>query len=117
MTIRNPEYPEIFQYNDIDLPEEGAHKISPSQIDTFFSYPKLYYQENIEKKEPEFQGNTNTVLGTIVHWICEQVALDNKIDRDFINQQLIKYSAMFSSAFPLSLELFEFKFNDCFFHK
>jgi len=59
----------MFTYNDIEIPKEYMG-ISPSGINKFFKYPKLWYLEAF-KGEKDFIGNTATVLGTIVHQTIE----------------------------------------------
>lgn len=80
--------PEMFKYTSPIVPNDCYHKIGPSQIDKFFSAPKLYYQENIAGKDRQFQGNTATVLGTICHYIYNAVTIGKKVDRESINEQL-----------------------------
>ena len=88
------EIPEMFQYVDVPTPEDCIHKISPSQISKFFEYPRLYYEERIQGKESDFQGNTSSVLGTINHHIFKCVALGKEVKREDINEQLKKYSEL-----------------------
>lgn len=85
------EIPELFQYERPVLPDDCIHAISPSQIDKFFSYPRVWYEECYLRNKPKFQGNTSTVTGTICHYIYEQSTLGNKVTREDINEQLDKY--------------------------
>lgn len=58
------EYKDLFSYNDIKI--EDKIKFSPSMFGTFYENPKSWYKKNI-LKEDSFTGNTNTVIGTILH--------------------------------------------------
>ena len=84
--------PEMFQYTEPVLPDDCIHRISPSQIDKFFSYPKLYYEENIQGNKAEFQGNTATTLGSVCHYVYECVTKDKPLDRETVNKQIIEFS-------------------------
>lgn len=77
----------IFQYTQVKLPDNCKFKISPSSIGKFFDYPSVWYREQV-LGEDGFQGNTASVLGTCVHYIAEQYALDNPISRETINGEL-----------------------------
>ena len=59
-----------FEYNEIELPEGGKFKISPSGIEKFFSMPAVWYEEHI-LKEKGFKGSSATVLGTVIHALAE----------------------------------------------
>lgn len=63
-----------FEYVDggAILPE-GAIRISPSQFEKFFSKPHEWYRNQL-LGESDFDGNTNTELGTIVHACAEAYA-------------------------------------------
>lgn len=82
----------IFEYTNPTVPEDCKFIISPSQIYKFFECPKVWYLENIKKEPSEFKGNTSTVMGTICHYIYEQIAKGNmNINREEINAQLEDY--------------------------
>lgn len=53
-----------FDYNDIKI--EGKKRLSPSGISKLFDNPAKWYDETI-KGNKSFFGNTNTVIGTIIH--------------------------------------------------
>ena len=94
--VTNPEDPEIFQYCKPIFPEDCYHNISPSSIEKFFTYPILYYKENIMDGESKFQGSTATVLGSILHKIYECVTKygnewEKYINRDIIQEQLMQF--------------------------
>ena len=73
----------IFDYVNIDT--GGRFKISPSQISKFFDYPTIWYKEQI-LGESEFNGNTATTLGTIIHAFAESFANGNPISRDDVEE-------------------------------
>ena len=54
----------MIAYNDKKI--EGKTKLSPSLFATFYSNPEAWYKKAI-LKEGNFKGNTNTVVGTIIH--------------------------------------------------
>jgi hypothetical protein len=78
----------IFDYTEVEMPSDCLFKISPSQIDKFFSYPSVWYKEQILKEPSNFKGNTATTLGTVCHYIYEKVARNEDINRDIVNQAL-----------------------------
>lgn len=83
--------PELFQYERPVLPDDCIHAISPSQIDKFFSYPRVWYEECYLGNKQKFQGNTSTVTGTICHYIYEQTTLGKSVTREDLNNQLDTY--------------------------
>ncbi len=88
--------PEIFQYERPEVPADCIHAISPSQIEKFFTYPKVWYEEMILGKEKSFIGSTASVTGTICHYIYEQITKGNQanLTREYINAQLDEYCAI-----------------------
>ena len=92
--MENKEIPEIFKYTKPAFPEDCIFNISPSQIDTFFSCPKIWCEENLLGKEKSFQGSTSSVMGTICHHIYKSVTLQEPITREKINLQLDKYNKL-----------------------
>ena len=83
--------PEMFQYERPELPEDCIHAISPSQIDKFFSLPKIWYNDCYLGNAPEFKGSTATVTGTICHYIYEMVTKKKEVTREQINRDLNEY--------------------------
>lgn len=94
MTNDMEKLPEIFRYIRPEVPEDCIHSISPSQINNFFAYPKVWYEDNMLDGEKAFQGNTATVTGTIAHHIYKSVTLGEPVTREEINEQLIEYAAL-----------------------
>ena len=83
--------PELFKYEKPNVPDNCKFTISPSQIEKFFTLPKIWYNENYLGNESEFKGNTSSVLGTICHYIYKCVTNNINITREDINNQLIEY--------------------------
>lgn len=83
--------PEIFQYTKPIVPEDCICTISPSQIEKFFTLPKIWYNENYLGNEPEFKGNTSSIVGTIAHYIYKCVTENISVTREDINKQLLEY--------------------------
>ena len=67
------------EYNNIDVGDRI--KISPSGFSNFAGNPRLWYENNI-LKTGTFRGNTNTVVGTIIHNRIEQWFNNEPIDED-----------------------------------
>lgn len=53
------------KYNDIKV-SDGRFKLSPSAFSMFGGNPSKWYKEQV-LKQGDFRGNTNTVVGTIIH--------------------------------------------------
>jgi len=86
-----------FDYNDIQI-EGCGFRISPSQIDKFFSYPSVWYRENF-LGEKNFIGSTSTVLGTIVHKVAELFALNESITKDEIDRYIDEQAEIIGEDF------------------
>lgn len=69
---------------------DGAFGISPSQLATFFSSPTQWYNEQVKGNKAEFQGNTSSYLGTIVHFIAESYTKTGTYSESEIYKYLIK---------------------------
>ena len=82
----------IFDYEKPVFPDDCIFNISPSQIDKFFSYPSVWYRENLLGQEQSFQGNTASVTGTIAHYIYKCVTQKIPVTREDINAQLMRYA-------------------------
>lgn len=87
---KESQIPEIFRYNNPEVPEDCTFIISPSQIGTFFSCPKVWYYENM-LKEKKNVPNSSMILGTICHYIYDSVAKGKAVNKDLINEQLDEY--------------------------
>ena len=79
----------MFEYNELEMPKDCIFKISPSQIDKFFKYPSVWYKEEVLKEKEDFK-NTAMSLGTVCHYIYEQVGLglSDSIDTEYIENQI-----------------------------
>lgn len=89
--MENKDIPEIFRYTRPEVPEDCICTISPSQIEKFFNFPKIWYNECYLGNEPEFKGNTSSTIGTIAHYVYKCVTENIPITKEIINEQLIKY--------------------------
>lgn len=69
-----------------ELPE-GAFRISASSFSTFVSRPWQYYKENVLGLGG-FNGNTSSVIGSVVHFCAEQKAQGKEPDINEINQYI-----------------------------
>lgn len=77
----------MFEHKQVEMPKDCIFKISPSSIGKFFSYPSVWYKEQV-LGEKVFEGNTATVLGTICHHIYEKVSKGEEVNREMINYLL-----------------------------
>ena len=84
----------VFDYVDIELPENGIFKISPSGISKFFEMPIVWYKEQV-LGEVQFKGSTATVLGSVIHGLAEQYSKGEQSSRDEVETYLKKH--MFNS--------------------
>jgi len=80
-----------FSYTQVELPDDAVFKISPSQIDNFFSSPVVWYKEQILGQKV-FEGSTATELGTIIHAVAEAYAKSESTSRDEIEEYLLTIS-------------------------
>lgn len=81
----------LFKYVKQPFPEDCLYNISPSQIPLFFDLPKIWCEENLLGEDKKFKGNTGSVTGTIVHYLCESVTKGVTVTREDINKELLKY--------------------------
>jgi len=89
---RDDYYPELGYYGGSDQIPEGNRKISPSGLSGFFNDSEEWYRRNIEKSEV-FNGNTSTVLGTVVHHMaeCFEKGIEYRIEK--IEEYLDSYES------------------------
>ena len=75
-------------YNgDNMIPKDCKHKISPSQFSKFINKQWQWYREQILKEEG-FTYSTSSVIGSVVHFIAEQVAKGDEIDKASIEDYI-----------------------------
>ena len=104
MTLQLEGYYVNFEYTDLQIPD-STFRISPSQIEKFFSYPAIWYEEQV-LGEKQFSGNTSTELGTIVHAIAEAYAKGEPTSREEVEKYLTsKIKTRSVTDEPLDLEL------------
>jgi len=80
-----------FDYTEVILPEDAVFKISPSQIDNFFSNSVVWYKEQVLGQKV-FEGSSATHLGTIIHAVAEAYAKSEPTSRDEIEEYLLTVS-------------------------
>jgi hypothetical protein len=73
---------DIFKYTKLDIPD-CSFKISPSSIGKFFSYPSVWYKDNV-LGEKSFTASTSTVLGTCVHAAAQSYAEKIPFTREMV---------------------------------
>lgn len=78
------------EYVHFKMPEDGKFKISPSAFSDFVEKPHRWYYKEVAKTD-DFEYNTSSVLGTIVHYCAEQIAKNEEVDKqaieDYINSK------------------------------
>lgn len=79
---------DYFKYNNIQIPD-CSFRISPSSIEKFFTYPSIWYKENILNQK-QFVASTSTVLGTICHASAESYCNGTPITREDVEEYITK---------------------------
>lgn len=74
-------------YVPAPVPEDCVFKISPSGFAEFITSVHNWYRKQV-LNENGFTHNTSTVIGTIVHYCAEMVALGEQVDVDAINEYI-----------------------------
>ena len=72
-------------YGGADHIPKGSFRISPSSFNGFMQYPHNWYREQV-LGQGDFEGNTATVIGTLVHYVAEKVAKGETPDKDQMMQ-------------------------------
>ena len=80
----------VFDYTEIQMPEDCIFKISPSSISKFFELPIIWYKDQI-LGEVQFKGNTSSVLGSIVHGLAECYVKGLPTSREMVDSYLVKH--------------------------
>lgn len=74
----------------IYIPDKtGKYNISATQIERFFK-DSIGFYKNVVKNEITFKGNSNTMLGTIVHY-CISSFLQGNHDKEMITKNITEY--------------------------
>lgn len=81
---------------------EGAFGISPSQLELFFSRPHEWYSTQVLGEPSPFQGSTSTYLGTVTHYVAEQFARHQRVDKAPIFEYLYNHLVLDKSVPPPS---------------
>jgi len=76
----------VFKYNKLDIPD-CSFKISPSGIGRFFSFPSIWYRDNV-LGEKSFTASTSTVLGTIVHAAAQSYVEKIPFTREMVEEYI-----------------------------
>jgi len=61
-----------FIAEDQELPDDTVFRIQASQIADYFDHTASWYNEKLLGQQSSFTANTGSVLGTVVHRLCEQ---------------------------------------------
>jgi len=87
-----------YGYGSPKVPK-GIFKISPSSLKDFYgSFKHLWFRQNF-MQESKFEGNSASVKGTLIHWMCEQYAKNGKLtDADMAEG--LKYVSEQSNLVP-----------------
>ena len=85
------------EYVPTAKPNPTAFVFSPSQFNKFIDKPWEWYRQIVQKLD-QFEGNTASVLGTVVHYCAEQAANRERVDHtmieDFVcSQELEDYDS------------------------
>jgi len=79
---------DIFKYTKLNIPE-ASFKISPSSIGKFFSYPSVWYKDNV-LGEKSFTASTSTVLGTCIHAAAQSYVEKIPFTREMVEEYIIE---------------------------
>ena len=74
----------------VDKLPDGVFKISPSSFSRFMDRPYEWYREHV-LGEGGFEGNTASVIGTLVHYVAEQVSKGNTPDKGEMAQYVANH--------------------------
>jgi len=77
-------------YVSASVPDDCIQKISPSSFAGFISRPWQWYRQQIQGLD-KFEYNTSSVIGTIVHYCAEQVALELEVDEEEIEKYIVQF--------------------------
>jgi len=81
-------YKDLFEYDDIQI--ENKIRFSPSSFANYYENPYYWYKTQV-MKENDFKGNTNTVIGTIIHARLASMWLGMDYDTDVEVDYISKY--------------------------
>lgn len=77
-------------YVSSPVPEDCKFKISPSAFASFVSRPWQWYRQQVQGLDT-FEYNTSSVIGTIVHYCAQQLALGKEVDEEEIEAYINKH--------------------------
>jgi len=75
-------------YNGQNEVPEGAFRIGASSFSTFVSRPWQWFKEQV-LGIGGFEGSTSSILGSVVHYVCEQKAQGKEPDINEIDQYIL----------------------------
>lgn len=78
-------------YVSAKVPEDCDFKISPSSFAKFITEPHNWFRQQVQKLD-NFEGNTSSVIGTIVHYAAECIAKNETPSLEYINGYIEKMS-------------------------
>ena len=77
-------------YVSTPAPKDCVLKISPSSFGTFIERPWSWYRQQVLGLD-KFEYSTSSVIGSIVHYVAEQVALDKEVNEEAIEEYIEKH--------------------------
>lgn len=77
-------------YVSAPVPEGCKFKISPSSFGYFIEKPWMWYRQHVLGLDV-FEYSTSSVLGTVVHYVAEQVASGNEVNEEHIEEYIEKH--------------------------
>lgn len=86
---------------------EGCFNISPSSLHTWFDNKHKWYMNNVLNNN-DFKGSTNTVVGNIVHYMFEMLAVDKEINW----KDIMEYYSSFNGVDGVDMWYFDPEFKN-----
>ena len=74
-------------YVSTPAPKDCKVKLSPSAFGTFIERPWAWYRQQMLNLD-KFEYSTSSVIGSIVHYVAEQVAKNEDVDQDAIEDYI-----------------------------
>ena len=103
-----------FEYHSVEIPKEGVYKISPSSLNKFFECSLSWYNENVLNQEV-FEGNTASILGTVVHACLEGYFNGNYPGEEEANKEIKNFlDTKYADRFDIDFDLIMKNWNEMF---
>jgi hypothetical protein len=77
-------------YVSTPAPDDCDIKISPSSFGTFIEKPWNWYRQQVLGLD-KFEYSTSSVIGSIVHYVAEQVGINKEVDEVAIEEYIEKH--------------------------